>query len=118
MGHRQRYRLVDLERLCWRLQVGSLDEVRKNLAASLADKIARDDVKREPTWTESLAVGSRRFVEEVKPLILSRQEMEIVESAGDNVWALQEATIPYGQKTGPKNAPKIQNQVVFPRNHL
>jgi hypothetical protein len=55
--------LVDLERLCWRLQASNLDELRKGLVASLAEKIAREEVKREPCWTENLAVGSRGFVE-------------------------------------------------------
>jgi putative transposase len=85
MGQRQRYRLVDVERLCWRLRAGSLDELRKNLAASLAEKIAQDEAKREPCWTESLAVGSVGLLEKVKPLILSRRETEIVESADNKV---------------------------------
>ena len=86
IGQRQRYRLGDLERLCWRLRAGSLDELRKNLAASLAEKIAQADAKREPCWTESLPVGSLGFLEKAKPLILSRRETEIVESADDKVW--------------------------------
>ena len=62
MGSRQRYRLIDVERLCWRLRADNVEEVRKNLIASLAERIARDEVKREPCWTESLAVGSLGFV--------------------------------------------------------
>ena len=41
MGQRQRYRLLDLDRLCWRLRAADLDQVRKNLAVSLAERIAR-----------------------------------------------------------------------------
>jgi putative transposase len=58
MGTRRRYRLLDLERLCWRLPTGDLPELSKHLEAALAEAIARDQVKREPLWTESLAVGS------------------------------------------------------------
>ena len=105
MGSRKRYRLIDVERLCWRLRAENVEEVRKNLNASLAERIARDKVKREPCWTESLAVGSLGFVEKVKPLTLFRPKPEIVPTA-DNVWALQEAVIPYGQKRGAKNASK------------
>ena len=82
-----------------------MEEVRKNLIASLAEKIARDEVKREPCWTESLAVGSLGFLEKVKPLILFRRKTEMASNA-DDVWVLQEAVIPYGQKTGVKKAPK------------
>jgi hypothetical protein len=99
--------MVDVERLCWRLRAGSVDELRQNLAASLAEKIAQGDAKRESCWTESLAVGSVGFLEKVKPLILSRRETEIVvESADKNTWSLQEERLPYGQKSGLKNAAK------------
>ena len=94
-----------MERLCWRLRADNVEDVRKNLIASLAERIARDEVKREPCWTESLAVGSLGFVEKVKPLILFRRQTEMVPTA-DNVWALQEAVIAYGQKTGAKSASK------------
>jgi hypothetical protein len=104
MGHRQSH-----ERLSWRLRASSLEEVRKNLAASLGERIAQQDVKREPCWTESLAVGSHAFVKKVKPLILSRREMEIAECFGNEVWALQEAAIPYGQETGLKSGSKASN---------
>ena len=100
---RKRYRLIDVERLCWRMRADKVEEVRKKLIASLAERIARDEMKRKPCWTESLALGSLGFVEKVKPLILFRRKTEMVSTAGD-VWVLQEAVIPYGQKTGVKNA--------------
>ena len=103
MGIRQRYRLLDLERLCWRLRVGAIEDVRRNLEASLADAIARDQVKREHCWTESLAVGSAGFVEKIQPLILSRRETEIVETAED-MWCLREVGSPYSQKRASKIA--------------
>jgi hypothetical protein len=65
VGTRQRYRLIDLEQLCWRLGTASLEEVRGNLEACLAETIARDQMKREPCWTESLAVGGVCFLEKV-----------------------------------------------------
>jgi putative transposase len=105
MGSRRRYRLVDVDRLCWRLRAENVEEVRKHLIARLAERIAQDEAKREACWTESLAVGSLGFVERVKPLVLFRRETETVATA-DNVWALQETAIPYGEKTVVKNASK------------
>jgi putative transposase len=100
MGRRRRYRLIDLDRLCWRLCASDIEEVRKNLEASLAEGIARDQVKREPRWTESLAVGSAGFIEKARPLILCRREAEMVETEAD-IWVLQERTeIPYGARNG------------------
>jgi hypothetical protein len=98
----------------WRLGAGSLEVVRKNLETSLAERMARDQVKREPCWTESLAVGSSGFIEKIRPLILSRLETEIVEM-NSGFWELKETEIPYGQKKGPKNDPKMDFKGVAPR---
>jgi hypothetical protein len=94
-----------LDRLCWRLGTDDVQEVRRNLESALAEAIARAELKREPIWTESLALGSAGFVEKVKPMILSRRETEVVQAA-DAVSVLQESAPPYGQKTSPKSVPK------------
>ena len=108
MGQRQRYRLLDLDRLCWRLRTGSLVEVGRNLEAALGELIAQEQLKRAPCWTEGLAVGSAGFLERIRPLILSRQETELVQR-DQEVWVLQESALPYGAKTGAKNEPKGLN---------
>ena len=95
---------VGLERLCWRLGTDDLGAVQKNLEASLAEAPAREQVRQEPCWTESLVVGSTEFVGRMQPLILSRQETEIVEAA-DGGWALRETEVAYGKETGLKSAP-------------
>ena len=106
VGDRQRYRLLDLDRLCWRLQTDRLDAVRQNLEATLKETIARDEMKREPCWTESLAVGSQAFVERIKPLVLSPSETEIVEDS-PGLWVLRDVEVPYMAKAGSKAAPKV-----------
>ncbi len=117
MGARQRYRVLDLERLCWRLRVARVEEVRKNLEVSLAERIAADQLQREACWSESLAVGSASFIEKLKPSDFSRRETEMVETAA-GVWALQEASIPYSAKTAPKNASKASWSGDFGRIRL
>ncbi len=52
----------------------------------------------------SSLVRSAGFVERIQPLILLRQQTEIVEVA-DGVWALRETEVAYGKETGPKSAP-------------
>ncbi len=91
--------MIDLEQLCWRLGTASLEQVRGNLESCLAGSVVRDQRKREPCWTESLAVGGVSFLEKVRPQIFLRRDTEIVET-GKDVWALQESPIPYGQKAG------------------
>jgi putative transposase len=105
MGIRRRYRLIDLGRLCWRLGSVGLDDIRNNLEASLGERIAREEVKRDPIWTESLAVGSRGFLEKIRPRVLSRLETETVET-DSGLWVLKETGIPYGQEIGAKIDPK------------
>ena len=102
MGNRRRYRLLNLEQLCWRLRTADLQELGKNLNASLEETIAKDQVGRQACWTESLAVGSAPFVEKVRPLILSRRETEVSE-VSNGVWVLRETPVPYGEKPDSKN---------------
>jgi putative transposase len=109
MGRRQRYRMVDLERLCWRLGTTSLEEVRKNLEAMLQERIEREELKREPYWTESLAVGSPEFVKRIQPLILSRRETEIVEEKA-GCWVLKEAETPYSSELGSEIGSKVRKR--------
>jgi len=97
MGVRTRYRLIDLERLCWRMRLDCLEDLQLNLEASLAEAIAKGQVKRKSYWTEALAVGSSRFVEKIEPLILSRRATERVE-ADSKLWVLKESPICYGPK--------------------
>jgi putative transposase len=108
MGTRRRYRVLDLERLCWRLGTGSIEEVRANLEAMLQEAIACHQLKREACWTDGLAVGSPSFLRRVQPLILSRCETEIVEHKDLGVWVLEETPIAYGFKSSPKTVAKAR----------
>jgi len=81
------------------LRTGDLPELRKHLEAALAEAIARDQVKREPLWTESLAVGSAGFVRKIQPLILSRRETEVTQTA-EGFTLLQEASVPLQAESG------------------
>jgi putative transposase len=107
MGARRRYRVVDIDRLCWRMRTDRLRDLQENLETSLAERISRDAIKREGCWTESLAIGSHAYVEKLRPLIHSRSETEIV-STGERGWVLEEKPEPYGQKTGLINACKAR----------
>ncbi len=79
----RRNRIIYLDRLCWRLGTANLVEVRENLEKSLSDRIARDELKREAGWTESLAVGSTSFLARIEPEISFRRKTEIVQTESD-----------------------------------
>lgn len=101
MGHRQRNRLLDLDRLCALLQAPSLDDLRKQIEAALERKIAQDDVKRMACWTEALGVGSRSFLEKSQRLVFTRLESTIIQQ-DDGVCVLKEEPPAYGHKTTQK----------------
>lgn len=63
---RQRYRIIDLDTVLQYSDVGSLAEFRLLHLEWLDSQIATDQLKREPEWTESIAVGSPAFTEEVR----------------------------------------------------
>ena len=94
--------------MCWRLGTNDLQEVRAHLEAALTEAIAQAKVKREPCWTESLAVGSAGFVQRIEPLLLSRRETEVIDMA-DGVSVLREPAFPYGQERGSKSEAKPPN---------
>ena len=96
MGARQRYRLLDLERLCWRLRTTDLEGPLENLEASLEASMAKEALKREAQWTESLAVGRRGYIERIQPLILSRRETDLIQEPCG--WVLKEDVVPYHAK--------------------
>jgi putative transposase len=109
MGERRRYRLLDLEQLCWRLGAVNIGDVRRNLAAALDEMIARQQMKRTECWTEGLAVGSVGFLKQIQPLILSRRQTDMVQEQSTTMWVLKEDAPAYGQKTNPKKQCKALN---------
>ncbi|MHC1764259.1 MAG: hypothetical protein AB9869_08130 [Verrucomicrobiia bacterium] len=53
LQRRERYRLLDPERLCWRLGTDNLGAVRNHFEASLEKALMREELKRQPCWTKS-----------------------------------------------------------------
>jgi hypothetical protein len=96
-GRRQRYRLIDREELLLAFDMG--DDWGGIMAAyeeDLCDRIERDRLQREWQWTESLAVGSRAFVERARPTIKGRLKLEFEEAASaGSMWILKEETASY-----------------------
>lgn len=94
MGCRKRYRLLAVERLLASVGVGSAEEFRKWYRESIEDRIARDDLKREAYWTQSLAIGSEAFVRNVQNLYGHRREFALSQGAS-GVWTVRETGNPY-----------------------
>lgn len=88
MGGKRRNRLLDLDRLLWIVRAPSLDEFRQHFERRIAESIGRGQLKREPMWTESVAVGSEAFVASLAPQVPWRRSTSIVEETG--AWVLRD----------------------------
>jgi putative transposase len=98
MGLRQRYRLLDLEQLITCLEEPTVAAFRMRYGAMLEEALQRGELRRQPWWTESVAVGSEEFVREAE-VVLRTQGMRlrtVVEETDGGAWMLRESEPPYG----------------------
>jgi len=80
-GLRQRYRLIDRSALMDALGDGStMESFKKNYSFCIEEAVSAQEFSREAMWSESLAVGSARFVEEVEKSLRNRFRKELVQS--------------------------------------
>ena len=93
MGRRQRYRILDLERVLERMGESSMAQLRQRYEELIREQIAKDQLKREAKWTESIAVGSEKYVGAMAEVIRGRQRL-VIEGEGDT-WILKEPATPY-----------------------
>jgi putative transposase len=66
-GERQRYRIVNRERLLWCLGMPGDPSFVAWYRATLAEEIARGRGPRQPLWSEALAVGDRDWLDGLFP---------------------------------------------------
>ena len=65
ISQRQRYRIIDKEQVIKFLNLSAQNELGRFYKASISAEIESENLKRESMWTESLAVGSKIFVEQI-----------------------------------------------------
>jgi len=58
------------------------------------EAISEDKCRREPAWTESVAVGSKDFVGAIEKATVHRRRFE-TEDLGSDAWALRESAEEY-----------------------
>jgi putative transposase len=99
---KQRYQIVQTQTLLQLLGISSQDEFIDVHTRLIEDTISKNDLKRDPKWTESLAVGSKEFVESFQDKLSSRsRRAEIVELGNSHI--LREAGKPYNATFPKKN---------------
>ena len=95
MGIRKRYCLINMDMVLAQYQETSIDDFRSNYAFAIQDAINRQELQRDPAWTESIAVGTKSFVDEIQQATNNRTDFTIKEVSA-NKWTIKETTTPYG----------------------
>jgi REP element-mobilizing transposase RayT len=91
---KQRYRLINSEKLAQVLGVASSSEMPTMRQRSIKALLKKEDLQRQRKWTESIAVGSQTFVETVKDKLGFRAKTRFVHQGNEN-HELREAVVPY-----------------------
>lgn len=92
MGLRQRFRILDSDRVLELLGGVSEAEFRQHFEVLIHERIAKEELKREAKWTEAIAVGSERFVREIAERVRGRQQL--VMAGAEDSWTLKESALP------------------------
>ena len=106
IGKRKRYRLLNVERLLQSLDLDDPQDLARLHADGVADRIACRHLAKEAFWSESLAVGSREYIENVKKLHRHRSrfdEESVPVDTQPDIWTVRETCAPhmadYGRKS-------------------
>lgn len=115
-GLRTRYRMIDRERLLRHVGAASLESFRTNYDICVDQAIKQGDLRREAEWTEALAVGSQRYVQEVGKMIDHRMSVTIEPTDQEQGrWMVREkpgmgdADYSYSAFSAPKSSAKQVN---------
>jgi len=99
---RERYGLIDHKSLMDLLGIGRMEELKEGYRGWVEDSLAVQDRRREPRWTESIAVGSEGFVENTRAALgIKAIGREVIGEEG--VYELREPETPYSPNLGDGN---------------
>jgi len=91
---RRRYSLIDHGSLADLLDIKDMEELKRSYREWVEESLGRQGGKRESRWTESIAVGSKAFVEKTKAKLGIKAIGREVMGAG-GVYELRERDVSY-----------------------
>ena len=96
-GNRVRYRLIDRERLLLALRIEhEFNRFRESYLEDIDHVVGTETLSRQAAWTESLAVGSESFVQQVAESVKNRSRLEVERQGSEaGAWILREARASY-----------------------
>jgi len=90
----KRYSLIDRKRLMTLLGIDDSDRLSEAYKGWVGDALDRNDISRKAKWTQSIAVGNKYFVEQVKDKLGFKAIGRKVTGTGDD-FELKENVSPY-----------------------
>ena len=87
---RKRYRLIDTERLVELTHAGDLASFRRDYVAAVEHVLKTRVLRREPIWTEAIAVGDEAYVLGIAEAVRGRAKLLLAET-DTGAWVLREA---------------------------
>jgi hypothetical protein len=99
---RQRYGTIDYQKLITLLQGRDLQGVQETYRHYIEEALGSKNQVRETKWSESIAVGSKGFVEATKDRLgIKAKGRRVLEEDGS--YEVREPAAAYGRDFGPKN---------------
>jgi putative transposase len=99
---RSRYRIIDYAQLMTLFGIRDLVALQEAYRERVQEACMQQTVARESKWTESIAGGSKLFIEDTKEKLgMKAHGREVIER--DGAYQLREALEPYGYDFAPKN---------------
>jgi len=108
----QRYRVIDIDALLELINISTLDTLQSQHRQWLDNELVSNNLARDETWTQSLAVGNREFVEEIQSLLGIRAKGREVKALGDK-YLLREPPECYRPQNGSENGVLSTNNRFF-----
>jgi putative transposase len=99
---RQRYALIDYKRLMDLLHISTVDDLRNSHKKWVEEILKTQNYVRESKWSQSIAVGSKSFVESIKEKLGIRAKGRKVADSKD-LYHLREAQAAYNSHFTPEN---------------
>jgi len=109
---RQRYSIIDYERLMELFDIRSMDGLKKTYGDYVEEALQKQSLERDGRWSESIAVGSEAFVRETKERLgIKAVGREVVGKEG--FYELRESEVSYEANFGRENGDLRQENDFF-----
>lgn len=97
-GQRQRYRIIDIERLLQSLDIPDAASLERLHREGVTAQVERGELSRRPYWTEAVAVGEKEFVAQAEKKNSYRRrftQYSVTEAGQPSAWAIKEGSSSY-----------------------